>query len=100
MVGRTGVPHPSQRLSQRAVRIRCLPTTYQIELVGQAVEYVAFATQNSDSLTRLTISDCHVEVTAQYKVGTVAKQGNAVEDVLHRADVSAFTDRSVNAEHY
>jgi len=77
-----------------------LPTTHQIELVGQPVEYVAFATQNSDSLTRLTISDCHVEVTAQYKVGTVAKQGNAVEDVLHRADVSAFTDRSVNAEHY
>jgi len=100
MVGRTGVSHPSQRLSQRAVRIRCLPTTHQIELVGQAVEYVAFARQNSDSLTRLTISDCYVEVTAQYKVGTVAKQGNTIEDVLHRADVSAFTDRSVNAEHY
>jgi len=47
-----------------------------------------------------TIFDCHVGGTAQYKVGTVAKQGNAVEDVLHRADVSAFTDRSVNAEHY
>jgi hypothetical protein len=76
-----------------------LPTTHQIELLGQAVEYVAFRPQNSDSLTWLPISDRDVEVTAQYKVGTIAKQGNTIENVLHRADVSAFTDRSVNAEH-
>jgi len=77
-----------------------LPTTHQLELVGQAVEYVAFATQNSDSLTWLPISDGDVEVTAQHKVGTVAKQSNMIENVLHSAYVSTFTDRSVNAEHY
>src|SRR5262245_51557212 len=100
MVGRTRVPHPSQRLSQRAARIRCLPTTHQIELIREAVEYVAFATQNSDLLASLPISDCNVEVTAQYKVRTVAKRGNTIENAVHRADVSAFTDRSMNAEHY
>src|SRR5262245_53651454 len=100
MAGRTRVSHPSQRLSQRAVRIRCLPTTHQIELVGETVKYVAFPSQNSDLLARLPISHRDVEVTAQYNVGTVAKQGNTIENVLHRANVSALTDRSVNAERY
>src|SRR5207244_816772 len=99
MVGRIRVPHPSQRLSQRPARIRCLPTTHQVEFVGQPVEYFAFATQKSDSLTWLPVSDRDVEVAAQYEVGTVAKQGNTIENMLHRADVSAFTNRSVNAEH-
>src|SRR5215471_9071206 len=100
MVGRTGVPHPSQRLSQRAARIRFLPTTHQIELIVEAVEYVALAPQNPDSLACLPISDRDVEVTAQYKVCTVPKRGDTVENAVHRADISAFTDRSVNAEHY
>src|SRR5262249_14069193 len=46
------------------------------------------------------MSDRDVEVTTQDKVGAAAKQGNTIENVVHRADISAFTDRSVNAEHY
>ena len=77
-----------------------MPTTHQIELITEAVEYVAFAPQNPDLLACLPISDRDVEVTAQYKVRTVAKRGDTVENAVHRADISAFTDRSVNAEHY
>jgi len=43
MVGRARVCHPSQRLGQRAIGMRCLPTTHQSGFVGQAVEQVAFA---------------------------------------------------------
>jgi len=100
MVGRARVPHPSQRLRQRTVWIRCLPTTHEIELVGQAVEYVTLATQKSDWIARPPISDSDVEVTTQYEIGMVSKQGDTIENVLHCAHVSAFTDGSVNAEHY
>jgi len=100
MVGRPGVSHPSQRLSQRAIRIRCLPTTHQIKLVGQAVEYGTLTLQNPDSLARLPISDRDIEVTAEYEVGTVAKRGKTVENILHCAYVTALTDGAVNAEHY
>jgi hypothetical protein len=80
--------------------MRCLPTAHQLEFMGQAVEYVEFAAQNSDSLMWLAVSDGDVEVAAQHKVGTIAKHSNTIENVLHRAYVAAFTDRSVNAEHY
>ena len=77
-----------------------MPTTHQIELISEAVEYVAFAPQNPDLLACLPKSDRDIEVTAQYKVRAVAKRGDTVENAVHRADISAFTDRSVNAEHY
>jgi hypothetical protein len=98
MVGRSRVSRPSQRLSQRPIGICRLPTTGQIELVGQAIEYIAFGAWNLDGLGRLSISDGNVEVAAEHKIGMAAKQADAVKNVLHRADVSAFTNGSMNAE--
>ena len=99
MIGRAGISHPSQRLSQGAVRIRRLPATHQIEFVAQPVEQVAFAAHKPDLVGRLAIADSDIEVTAQYKVGAAAKRGNTIENVMHRADVSTFTGGSVNNEH-
>ena len=100
MVGRARIAHPSQRLRQRAVRIRGLPTTDQIELAAQAVKDVAFAAKNPDRLMGLPVTDGDVEVTAEHKVCAAAQRRYTIENVLHRADVSAFTDRSVNAEYH
>jgi len=76
-----------------------LPATHKVEFVGQPIEQGTFAPQYANSLARLTISHCHVEVAGQYQVGPAAKHGNTVEDLMHRADVSAFACRSVNAEY-
>jgi hypothetical protein len=59
-----------------------------------------FAAQKPDSLTWLPISDRHVEVSAEYEVGAIAQQGNTIENVVHRSDISALTDRPVYAEHH
>jgi hypothetical protein len=85
-------------LSQRAVRIRGLPATHQIELVGQAVEHVAFCAKIPDRLGWLPVSDSDVEVTAQHQVCAAAKHRHPVKNVLHRTDVSAFAHGPVNAE--
>jgi hypothetical protein len=86
-------------LRQRPAGIRGLPTTHQIELIGQAVQYVALTAQNSDWLALLPISHDYVEVAAEYQVCSTTNQGNTVENVLHRSDVPAFSRGSVNAEH-
>jgi hypothetical protein len=86
-------------LCKRAAGIRGLPATDQIELAGQTVQYVALAAQKSDLLMWLPVSDGDVEITAQHKVGAAAKPHEAIKNVLHGADVTAFTDRSVNAEY-
>src|SRR5262249_46394166 len=99
MVGRSPVSRPSQRLSQRPIGIRCLPTTHQFELLRQTIEYLAFGSQDFNRLGRLPISDCDVEVAAEDKISAAANRTDAVENILHRADVSAFANRSVNAEH-
>jgi len=77
----------------------CLPTANQIELIRQTVEQVAFAAQKFDWITRLPVSDRDVEVTAQHEVRTVAKPGETIKNVMHRADISEFAGRSMNAEH-
>src|SRR5262249_3361022 len=100
MVGRARVPHPSQRLSQRTSGMLCLPATDQAEFVGQAIEQITFAPQYSDCLAGLPISHCNVEVAGQYQVGAAAKKGNAVENLMYRADVAAFAGRPVNAERH
>src|SRR5881628_482628 len=95
VIGRRRVTHPSQRLRQRTIRIRCLPTAHQLELFRQAVENIAFALQHPDAIARLPVSDGDVEVTTQYEVSAPAEGGDTVEDVLHCSDVSPFTGWSV-----
>src|SRR5262245_53510660 len=99
MVGSNWVAHPSERLSQRTSRICCLPTTDKIELVLQAVEDVTFSAGESDAIAGLSISDCDVEVPTQHQISAATKRRDAIENLLHRADVSTFTGRPMNAEH-
>src|SRR5206468_4672065 len=73
VIRRGRVSCPSQRLRQRTIRIRRLPTTHQLELVRQAVENIAFASQHPDAIARLPVADGDVEVTAQYEVSSPAE---------------------------
>ena len=77
-----------------------MPTTHQIEFIGEAVEYLAFSTEISDRLGWLPISDSDVEVTTEYEIGAAPKRGDEIKNMLHRAYISALTGRPVNAEYY
>src|SRR4051812_47796072 len=99
MVRRLRIGHPAQRLSQRAVRICCLPATHQVELLAQTVENGQLAPKNFDRLSDLTVSDRDVEITTQYKICTVFQRRHTIKNLLHRSNVSVFANRAMNTEH-
>jgi hypothetical protein len=64
----------------------------------QPVEDSALTTSHLESLVRQAVADDDVEVTAEYQVGSRARERDPIENLMHGSNVAAFTSRGVNAE--
>src|SRR5262245_19769614 len=98
VIRRRAVGAPAQCLRQRPIGMRGLPAADQFELLRKPIQDVSLAATHPDFIPRTAVARGDVEIAAQNQVGSLTQRRDAIEYLLHRADVTVFARRCMDAE--